>query len=169
MVRRVETLAMTVLGCVVWDAAAVAVVEAQHYVSSMAGGARSACKMILLDQQMKTCFVLTLLLSCVAGAQSPGTFTATGNMTTGRVQHTATLLLDGKVLIAGGEDGSSPFYSILSSAEIYDPATGTFAPTSNMTRARQEHSATLLPDGRVLIAGGFGPLVLLGHKIIFLL
>ncbi len=107
---------------------------------------------------MKTCFVLTLLLPGVVGAQSPGTFTATGNMTTGRVQHTATLLLDGKVLLAGGEDGSSPLYSILSSAEIYDPATGTFAPTGNMTRARQEHSATLLPDGRVLIAGGFGPL-----------
>src|SRR5260370_6926435 len=81
-------------------------------------------------------------------------------MTTGRVENTATLLLDGKVLIAGGDartraHGDS---SILSSAEIYDPVTGTFAPTGNLTRARYTHSATLLPDGRVLIAGGFGPL-----------
>lgn len=100
---------------------------------------------------------LALVLYAVglsAQAQSSGTFTATGNMTTGRFQHTATLLLDGKVLIVGGQDGSS----ILSTAEIYDPATGTFALTGSMTRARTAHSATLLPNGRVLIAGGRGPL-----------
>ena len=102
---------------------------------------------------MKTHLVFLLLLAGVAGAQSPGTFTVTGNMTTARFQHTATLLLDGRVLIAGGHSDSS----ILSSAEIYNPATGMFAPTGNMTRARTAHSATLLPDGRVLIAGGSGP------------
>lgn len=105
---------------------------------------------------MKTRFVLTLLLSSVAGAQSPGTFTATGNMAASRVGHTATLLLDGRVLIAGGEDDTS----ILSSAEIYNPATGTFAPTGNLPVARYMHSATLLPDGRVLIAGGYNPLAI---------
>ena len=107
--------------------------------------------------------VLPLLLLGVAGhgpvamAQSAGTFRATGNMTTGRVQHTATLLPDGRVLIAGVQGNSSTF-QITSSAKIYDPASGTFAPTGNMTRARSAHSATLLPDGRVLIAGGLGPL-----------
>ena len=112
---------------------------------------------------MKTSLVFSVLLFGIGGdgpvamAQSAGTFTATGNMTTRRVQHTATLLLDGKVLIAGGQSYSSIFY-IASSAEIHDPATGTFASTGNMTRARRAHSATLLPDGRVLIAGGSGPL-----------
>jgi Galactose oxidase, central domain len=77
--------------------------------------------------------VLPLLSLGVAGhglvamAQSAGTFRATGNMTTGRVQHTATLLPDGRVLIAGGQGNSSTF-QITSSAETYDPASGTFAP-----------------------------------------
>ena len=67
-----------------------------------------------------------------------------------RVFDTATLLANGKVLIAGGYNGS-----YLNSAEVYDPATGRFTPTGNsMTRARSYHTATLLSDGRTLIAGG---------------
>jgi hypothetical protein len=83
------------------------------------------------------------------------TFVATGSMHDPRMAATATLLQDGKVLIAGGETDLFGG-SILSSAELYDPTTGTFTLTGSMTAARAEHTATLLSDGRVLIAGGEG-------------
>ena len=79
-----------------------------------------------------------------------GNFTAVGNMTTARAEHTATLLPNGKVLIDGGWDG----FQSLASAELYDPSTRTFDPTGSMITPRHGHSATLLADGRVLIAGG---------------
>jgi len=92
------------------------------------------------------------LLSCVGisgYAQLPGTFAATGSMTTARSGHTATLLPDGKILVAGGQTGSA----YLAGADLYDPSLGVFTPTSDMLAARSGHSATLLPDGRALIAG----------------
>jgi hypothetical protein len=65
---------------------------------------------------------------------------------------TATLLLDGKVLVAGGrsDDGRDA----LASAELYDPSNGSWAATASMVTPRQDHTATLLDDGRVLVAGG---------------
>ncbi|MEO8036712.1 MAG: kelch repeat-containing protein, partial [Acidobacteriota bacterium] len=79
-------------------------------------------------------------------------FSATGTMTTARVNHTATLLPNGKVLIAGGGSGAG---ASLNTAELYDPATGTFALTGTMTGQRSFHTATLLLNGKVLIAGGY--------------
>ncbi len=83
-----------------------------------------------------------------------GTFSPTGSMSTDRSFHTATLLPNGKVLIAGG-DNASGYLTALSSAELYDPATGTFSPTGNMGTDRMNHTATLLPNGKVLIVGRY--------------
>src|SRR6202162_1098502 len=77
-------------------------------------------------------------------------FQATGDMGTERATHTATLLQDGKVLITGGFNNTE----VLATAELFDPATGTFTPTGAMTTVRFSHTATLLADGKVLITGG---------------
>jgi hypothetical protein len=85
-----------------------------------------------------------------------GRWTATANMTSGRGGHTATLLPDGKVLLVGGgaEDTLLEGGPRSSTAELYDPATGVWTATGSMTEARKGFTATLLPDGRVLVAGG---------------
>jgi hypothetical protein len=90
---------------------------------------------------------------------SAGKYIATGDMTRCRFWHESSLLPDGSVLITGG-DGfycpADPFnYTTLASAEIYQPSTKAFTTAGYMTMARQGHTATLLNDGRVLIAGGF--------------
>ena len=81
------------------------------------------------------------------------TWTPTGSMIEGRGYHTATLLPDGKVLVAGGRSNNSSTGLALSSAELYDPTTGTWNQTASMSRGRTGHTATLLPGNRVLIAG----------------
>jgi hypothetical protein len=91
-------------------------------------------------------------LVSIALAQSPGTLTPTGNMTVPRAGHTATLLQNGKVLMAGGVSGA--LASPIAGAELYDPATGGFEPAGSLITARLMHTATLLADGSVLIAGG---------------
>lgn len=76
-------------------------------------------------------------------------------MSAERAAHSATLLPDGKVLIAGGfrEEGTSEI--AIDSAEIFDPVNNTFTPTSDMNEPRNGHTSTLLPDGKVLLAGGW--------------
>jgi hypothetical protein len=73
-------------------------------------------------------------------------------MTVERAAHTATGLADGRVLVTGGIRGGE---AALRSAELYDPRTGTFTRTGDMTTARSGHAAALLPDGRVLVIGGW--------------
>jgi hypothetical protein len=87
-----------------------------------------------------------------------GRFSLTGSMSAVRYFHTATLLADGRVLVLGGRTvGTGPDGAPeddVATAEVYDPATGRFGPTGAMSRPREGHAATLLPDGRVLVAGG---------------
>ncbi len=83
-----------------------------------------------------------------------GTITPTGSMTAARAWHTATLMPNGRVLITGGGIDANHPASLLSSAEEYDSATGTFSAVGSMTVPRCLHTATLLPNGKVLIAGG---------------
>lgn len=80
-----------------------------------------------------------------------GVFTATGSLTTARVDHTATLLNSGKILVCGGLDSSG---NALSSCELYNPTTGIFTAAASMSGQRLNHTATLLADGTVFIAGG---------------
>ncbi|MCP3136959.1 Kelch repeat-containing protein [Pyxidicoccus xibeiensis] len=84
-----------------------------------------------------------------------GAWSATGSLATERTDHTATLLASGKVLVTGGRNGTH-WLGCLATAEVYDPETGTWASASSLATARCEHSATLLPSGKVLVAGGSG-------------
>jgi N-acetylneuraminic acid mutarotase len=86
---------------------------------------------------------------------SSGTWSHTGLMTTYRELHTATLLPNGNVLVAGGFTGcDDQFCSDTSAVDLYDPASGTFAATGAMHVPRELHTATLLPGGNVLVAAG---------------
>jgi hypothetical protein len=100
---------------------------------------------------------ITLLRTQTAEIYEPDTdeFAPTGSMADVRAGHTATLLNDGRVLVVGGIDASDGIDN-LASAEIYDPETGKFGATGSLLQGRAHHTATLLDDGRVLIAGGYG-------------
>lgn len=106
-------------------------------------------------------FPVTLIAEDSVGQNSPPQdftiqvlsqgFVPTANMTSPRLAHTATLLADGKVLIAGGADSNGD----LKTAELFDPVAKTFAATGSMSAARQAHTATRLANGKILVSGGF--------------
>ncbi len=81
-------------------------------------------------------------------------FESTGVLSINRAGPTATMLPDGNVLIAGGAARSVSGWKVFASAELYNPQTGRFTPSGNMTTVRYKHAAVLLPDSTVLIVGG---------------
>src|SRR5712691_3460542 len=103
-----------------------------------------------------TRLIFALLLSsgallarpCVA---TPGAWDFTGSLNTARYSHSATLLQDGRVLVAGGYDTN---LVRTHSAELYDPATGSWSVTRSLNIGRVYQSAILLPNGKVLVVGG---------------
>jgi Bacterial Ig-like domain (group 3)/Bacterial Ig-like domain (group 2) len=97
-----------------------------------------------------------LLGTCELYNPTTGTFSATGKLNVPRESHIATLLANGMVLITGGDSGGSGNLTQTAISELYNPATGTFAETGSLNTARDGHTATLLTDGSVLIAGGTG-------------
>jgi Galactose oxidase, central domain/Kelch motif len=82
-----------------------------------------------------------------------GTWTVTGNLNTARVYHTATMLLNGMALVTGGYDTLNPLHAS-ASAELYDPASGTWTATGSLNTGRGEYTATLQSNGMALVAGG---------------
>lgn len=83
-----------------------------------------------------------------------GVWSVTGNLNSPRLFQSATLLPNGKVLVAGGESNLT-VSNVVRSAELYDPASGTWSLTGNLNAARQTHTATLLQNGKVLVSSGF--------------
>src|SRR5262245_62255781 len=114
---------------------------------------------------MPAAMTLAVIL-CFTGfspAALGGVWTNTGSMNAARSGHTATLLANGKVLVAGGQGVSA----ILPNAELYDPVTRTWTATGSMNAARSGHTATLLPNGKVLVAGGPGVSAILPDAVMY--
>lgn len=101
--------------------------------------------------RLASLLALLLALPCVAGS-APGAFRAAGSLRTARYLHTATRLLDGRVLVAGGRgiDGTVE----LDSVELYEPKNNRWVAGPKLAAGRSGHTATLLSDGRVLVTGG---------------
>ncbi len=85
-------------------------------------------------------------------------------METARSRHTCTVLSDGSVLVAGGEE---PGKGYLRGSLVYDPSTGSFAETGSLKSPRTGHTATLLPNGKVLVAGGQNGAVILSSAELY--
>ena len=99
-------------------------------------------------------FSLAVTLVSVA-ASGQGRLQPAGALAEARAQHTATLLADGRVLVAGGRGADAT--ATLASTELFDPKTNAWRAGPPMTTARAGHTATLLDDGRVLVVGGTAP------------
>ena len=126
----------------------------------MAGGEGPV---VFVNCNLEERFEVESMVGALLFDSSAASFSSTGAMSSSRARHTATLLPGGKVLVAGGVNISavqsgcnlSTSSVPLASAELFDPIQGTFALTTSMTNVRSRHTATLLPNGDVLVIGGF--------------
>lgn len=99
-------------------------------------------------------YVVPSMTSAELYDPATGLWTPAGNMAYPRAKHTATLLASGKVLIAGGVSATSSYSTTYSACELYDPVSNTWSTTGSMSQGRNSHTATLMPDGKVLVTGG---------------
>jgi len=100
---------------------------------------------------MATILLASAVHSLVSTAGTIWTWSVGPSLTTGREDHTATLLKTGRVLVSGGEDGRG---HLVTTAELYDPKTNQWSPAGTVATPRIHHTATLLPSGKVLVVGG---------------
>src|SRR6185369_16675644 len=105
---------------------------------------------VLLSQSNNSHVGLTPSSSSSLSASSVGPWTSTGNLSTARNRHSATVLSNGKVLIAGGRNDGG----LVATAEVYDPATGIWSNASSLATPRESSPATRLLNGKVLVVGG---------------
>ncbi|BDU77020.1 Kelch repeat-containing protein [Mesoterricola sediminis] len=147
-------------GCEVYDpvlqrftsASALARARAGHTATRLKDG-----RVLVVGGRDSTCLFtcpVTIWRSAELFDPATGTWSDTGSMAQGRTGHTATLLPDGRVLIAGGTSPDLLDTDVSSLVEVWDPATGVFTVAGNLLRPRSNHTATLLGDGTLLLAGG---------------
>ncbi len=112
-----------------------------------------------METRLRLLFLCAGLICLQSGAEAgnPFQFVDTGHLNLSRTEHTAALLPDGTVLVAGGIEGGGAGVSASRSAELYDPTSGSWTSTGNMSGGRYGHTATLLTDATVLVAGGLNP------------
>lgn len=106
-----------------------------------------------MNRKLKIILVVAAMGMIFLPFVKSASFSNTDSMSYARNGHTATVLQNGKVLVVGGQQQQGGGW--LSTAELYDLATGTWTTTGNLTIARAGHTATLLPNGQVLVVGGF--------------
>jgi hypothetical protein len=104
-----------------------------------------------------------VVLGMIAAKSDASSFTNTGPLALARESHTASLLSNGKILVAGGGANGTE----TASAELFDPATGAWTATGSMVSGRIWHVAAALPNGKVLVAGGYGPSGLLASAELY--
>src|SRR5260221_6802087 len=121
--------------------------------TSLAGGASCSLKDHFPNLARTTFGLAALLfnLLLVSYGGPAASFSNATPLTTTRSGQTATLLSNGKLLVAGGQSNQG---AASSTAELYDPGTGTWAMTSPMNADRAQHTATMLPNGKILVVAG---------------
>src|SRR2546425_992368 len=96
-------------------------------------------RLALPRPRLASLLLVSISVAAASRAEAQSGWVPTGSLATARSAHTATLLPNGKVLVAGGGNG-------LSSAELYDPASGTWTATGSLATGRERHAAVLLPN-----------------------